>query len=263
MTLTRDRQDAPDAGFGTPGASAVSPLGRQVARTLFPARLLLRWLRDRAGLANPRPKVFFIGFNKTGTKSLQTLFLDNGYLPAHSSTYMARRLNLPPFAQLMKDNREAGRPLLRGLGHYDVYMDMISLTASEVIEANGWFRDLEAQNPGAYFVFNDRPVEKWVRSRLSHEGGPRGSFVKRYASAMGIGEAEAPDHWRDHYARHKAEVLAHFAGKPRFMLFDIESGRPSDLTAFLAADYRLDPRMWAHQGSAQQRHRNLKAGLAP
>ena len=175
--------------------------------TLFPLRLFSRHLAQKAGLKSRHPKLFFIGFNKTGTKTLHNFFRSNGYLSVHSSSYMAQRLGLPPIAKLIQQNEAKGRPLLDGLDHYDVYSDMIYLTDRELIEANGLFRTFDAQNPGAYFVFNDRPVEKWVRSRLSHEGGPRGSFVGRYAKAMGIAEEEAPERWRQDYARHKAEVL--------------------------------------------------------
>ena len=225
-------------------------------RALFPPRLLARHLKQKAGLRSSHPKLFFIGFNKTGTKTLHSFFRDNGYLSVHSSSYMAQRLGLPPIAKLMQQNQASGLPLLTGLDHYDVYSDMISLTESELIEANGLFRELDAENPGAYFVFNDRPVEKWIRSRLSHEGGPRGSFVGRYAKAFGISEAEAPERWRAHYDRHKADVLAYFAGKPRFMVFDIESGDPAQLVRFLAADFTLDEGAWAHHGSAAMRHRD-------
>lgn len=229
-------------------------------RALFPPRLLLRHMQQKAGLRSSQPKLFFIGFNKTGTKTLHSFFRDNGYLSVHSSSYMAQRLGLPPIAKLMQQNQQKGLPLLAGLDHYDVYSDMISLTESELIEANGLFRELEAQNQGSYFVFNDRPVEKWIRSRLSHEGGPRGSFVGRYARAFGIAETEAPERWRAHYQRHKAEVLDHFRGKQRFMLFDIETGDPAELVRFLAPAFRLDPGKWAHHGSAATRHRNKGQG---
>lgn len=227
-----------------------------VNRALFAPRLLARHLRQKAGLKSRQCKVFFIGFNKTGTKTLHNFFRDNGYMSVHSSSYMAQRLDLPPIAKLIQQNRERGLPLLCGLDHYDVYSDMIYLTETELIEANGLFREFEAQNPGAYFVFNDRPVEKWIRSRLSHEGGPRGSFVGRYASALGISADEAPDLWRAHYTRHKAEVMDHFAGNPRFMVFDIESGNPAQLARFLAGDFHLDPGKWSHHGSAATRLRN-------
>lgn len=226
-------------------------------RALFPPRLFLRHLKQTAGLRSDHPKLFFIGFNKTGTKTLHSFFRDNGYLSVHSSSYMAQRLGLPPIARLMQQNQQKGLPLLTGLDHYDVYSDMIYLTETELFEANGLFRELDAENPGAYFVFNDRPVEKWIRSRLSHEGGPRGSFVGRYAKAFGISEAEAPERWRAHYQRHKADVLDYFAGKPRFMLFDIETGDPAELVRFLAPAFRLDAGKWAHHGSAAARHRNM------
>ncbi len=237
-------------------ANAVIRLGALVRRKAFAARLLLRHAMQKAGLRSTQPKLFFIGFNKSGTKTLHNFLADNGYLAVHSSSYMARRLKLPPLAKLMQANHEAGRGLLTGFDHYDAFSDLVYLTDTEFIEANDWFRELHAQHPGAYFVFNDRPVEKWIRSRLSHDGGPRGSFVARYARAHAIAESEAPERWRAHYARHKAEVLDYFAGKPRFMLFDIESGRPEELVRFLAPDYRLDARLWSHHGSASQRHRS-------
>lgn len=227
-----------------------------VNRALFPVRLFSRHMAQKAGMRSRHPKLFFIGFNKTGTKTLHNFVRDNGYLSVHSSSYMAQRLGLPPIAKLIQQNHAQGLPLLTGLDHYDVYSDMIYLTESELIEANGLFREFDAQYPGSYFVFNDRPVEKWVRSRLSHEGGPRGSFVGRYAKAMGIAEEEAPERWRQDYARHKAEVLAYFAGHPRFMVFDIEGGDPVQLARFAATDFDFDPAKWSHHGSAAQRHRD-------
>ena len=131
------------------------PRGRmmpaELTRKLFPARLLARHLQQKLGIRSRHPKLFFIGFNKTGTKSLHAFFRDNGYLCVHSSSYMARRLGLPPIAKLMKLNQEKGLPLLHGLDHYDVYSDMIYLTDAELIEGNGWFRELDAQNPGSLF----------------------------------------------------------------------------------------------------------------
>lgn len=241
---------------GTPPALAAR---RKLAAASFPARLLLRFGLTRAGLASRQPKLFFIGFNKTGTKTLHKFFRDNGYLSAHHVTHWARRRKLPSLAKMMASNRAAGRPMLAGIDHYDVYSDLIHLTDREVIEANGFFRELHAQHPDAYFVLNDRPVEKWLRSRLAHEGGPRGSLVARYAAALGISEAEAPALWRDQYERHKAGAASYFAGNPRFMIFDIETGSPAELAAFLAPAFRLDPRLWSHHGSRERRHRERAA----
>lgn len=261
--------EATTANFAAPAAQDAScglvlaRLGAAVRRRLFPAKLFFRHAMQKAGLKSRQPKLFFIGFNKTGTKTLHSFFVDNGYLAVHSSSFRARKLKLPPLAKLMQVNHAAGRPLLAGFDHYDAFSDLVYLTDSEVIEANGWFRELHAQHPDAYFVFNDRPVEKWVRSRLNHEGGPRGSFVKRYANALGIAESDVPDRWREHYARHKAAVMDHFSDSPRFMLFDIESGRPEDLVRFLAPDYTLDARLWSHHGSAGQRHLKGSGASAP
>ena len=86
-------------------------------RALFPPRLLARHLRQKAGLKSRQPKLFFIGFNKTGTKTLHNFFRDNGYLSVHSSSYMAQRLGLPPIAKLMQQNRDKGLRVGRRFTH--------------------------------------------------------------------------------------------------------------------------------------------------
>ena len=227
---------------------------RSLAAVLFTPRLALSYALRQASMPRGQPKLFFIGFNKTGTKSLHKFFRDNGYLSVHHATQFNRHRGVAAIAKLMQDNRVAGRPILTGIDHYDVYSDMIHSTEDEFIEANAYFRELSEAYPNAYFVFNDRPVEKWLRSRLSHEGGPRGSLVKRFAMATGVSEDAAPDVWRAQYHRQKADVTTFFEGNPRFMIFDIESGSPEDLARFLAPAYRLDERHWSHHGRQELRH---------
>jgi hypothetical protein len=50
--------------------------------------------------------------------------------------------------------------------------------------------------------------------------------------------------------------MDYFAGNPRFMVFDIESGDPAELARFLAGGFRLDPGKWSHHGSAAMRFRD-------
>ena len=221
-------------------------------------KLLVRWVLCSAGISAARPKVFIIGFNKCGTKSLHHFFQSNFYLSAHSTTLTAKKLGGLPLAKVMQRNFENQKPLLTGLAQYDVFSDMVYLTDSEHIEANGFFKEFEAQYPSAYFILNDRPVEKWISSRLHHEGGPRGSFVARYANASNIAQSDAPARWRALYSSHKAQVLAYFAGNPRFLHFCIERHGPQELSNFLHRHYRLNVDLWMHRGSAAERQRKVR-----
>lgn len=222
-------------------------------RLVLLLKLTYQWAMHRLGRGSPRPKIFVIGFNKCGTKSLHHFFQENGYLSAHSITSFDKMLGGPPLAKRMQINRQSGRPLLTGFSHYEVYSDMVYLTEKEFIEANGWFIELAEQYPDAFFIFNDRPVEKWISSRLQHEGGPRGSFVMRYAKACGVSTEEAPNRWALEYAAHKDKVLAYFVAHPRFMRFELEKHGPLDLCSFLRDHFQLEPSRWVHRGKSSER----------
>lgn len=212
-----------------------------------------------AGMTTREPKVFFIGFNKCGTKTLHHFFLKNGYLSVHSRSWAAKKTHGRSSAQIMKANVQSGAPILRGLGAYEVFSDMIAISETEIIEANVYFREPHKEYPNAYFVFNDRPLEKWIRSRLSHEGGKHGSFLETFRKALSMTRDEVVECWKKTYLDHKSKVIEYFGDHPRFMVFDIESDPPEKLTRFLAKDFRLDLSEWVHRGSAQERKQKQDA----
>lgn len=220
-------------------------------------RLFVGWSRTRLGVSKRRPKVFFIGFNKCGTKTVHHFFQANGYLSLHCVAWLAEEMRWPNLAKRMDTNVRAMRPILEGLTHYDVFSDMTHITDAEMIEGNSYFRELACEYPDAFFVFNDRPVENWVRSRMDHEG-TQGSFVRQYCSATGVSSSDVPAHWRTLYSEHKAAVLRHFQGNLRFMIFDIENDDPDALISFLAPYYKLDASRWKHRGSTEERRRKLR-----
>lgn len=248
-------------GGGRVGGKDVTPVPAdlvqgaqsQLRHFLFSLRLLRRRVMRAVGLSSRQPKLFFIGFNKTGTKSLHKFFRDNGYLSVHHGTHQSLSSGEQVIAKVMDDNHHAGRPLLAGIDHYDVYSDMVHLTDTEIIEANQLFRELHAEYPDAYFIFNDRPVHNWLRSRMAHESGRNGSLLRRFAAAAKVNEADVPDVWRKQYLCHKSNVMDYFAGNPRFRVYDIESDSPVDLVKFLAPSFKLDAVRWSHYGSQAQR----------
>lgn len=166
----------------------------------------------------------------------------------------------------MQENLAAGRAILDGMAHYQAFSDLVMLTDTHVIEANKYFREMECAHPDALFIFNDRPVDAWIKSRLSHEGGPGGSFVGRYATALGLPKNEVPDVWREDYHVHKAGVLEYFSGNSRFLHFDITKQGAKDLSAFTAGHLKLRPWLWQKRGSAAERakhyERRAKRGKA-
>lgn len=205
--------------------------------------------------AGGEPKIFVIGFNKCGTKTLHEFFLRNRIRSAHCNYELEPDAGRTKIATTMRDNLEAGKPILDGMTDFQAFSDLVTLTNTEVIEANCYFREMHQAYPDAFFIFNDRPLEDWIKSRLNHEGGPGGSFVRRYASASGISQDEVPDLWRNQYTTHKQAVLEHFQGYDRFAHFDLMNDGPEKLQSLFGSVIAVNLRRWEKRGSRAERVR--------
>lgn len=175
------------------------------------------------------PKVFLIGFNKTATRAFASFFKANGMPSVH---WEGNAL-----AQTMVDNLRAGKKIMDGYdSHYKFYSDMISFTDSERVEANAYFREMDAHYPGSFFILNNRETSDWILSRERHG---KGNFLKRSLLQM---ETEDPnvvrDKWRSEKESHEKEVREYFRGRQNFLEVDIDSEEiPRRLAEFLDMDF--------------------------
>ena len=178
-------------------------------------------------------RVFVVGHNKTGTRSIHMFFQANGHAGVHWDN---RRL-----AEAMASNHDRGRPLLEGYERYTVFSDMESVAwgsygafserfvppPGRLIHAYRWFALLDAQYPGSLFVYNVRPVEDWIESRLAHA---QGRYAEAYRAILAWRSGEErfsledlKAHWRGECHEHERLLHEHFAGSPRFLEVDIMS----------------------------------------
>lgn len=186
-----------------------------------------------------KPRIFLVGFNKCGTSTVHNFLADNGVRSVHWSV---KGVNL---AARMALNISKERPVLDGINQYTAYSDLCFQTNFAWIEAVEFFRYFHAEYPDAYFVLNDRDVEHWISSRLRHP-----DLLARAKAFWKTDEARVKDIWREHYHRHKAELLTYFAGNDRFIVFDIENDPPSKLVSFLSRDFALDAERYGHHKSS-------------
>lgn len=196
---------------------------------------MLNRFRNRSA----KPKIFLIGFNKCGTSTLHSFLAANGIRSVHWSV---KGVNL---AARMALNISKERPVLDGIDRHTAYSDLCFQTNFAWIEAVDFFRTFHAEHPDAYFVLNDRDVEHWIASRQRHP-----DLMARAKAFWKADEEKVKDIWRAQYQRHKADVLAHFAGHDRFIVFDIENDSPSKLVSFLSADFALDATRYGHRKSS-------------
>lgn len=191
-------------------------------------------------------KIFQIGFNRCGTKTIHHYLRANGVKSVHwDHGRLARRI----FKNLAN-----GDSLLSGYEHFDAFHDMefISSSGSCLLEAFKLFPYFAAQYPDAVFILNTRDREAWIRSRLNHND----NYAERQRRCLGAAsEAELVDIWRTDWEQHHCRVTQFFADRPtRFFVCKIETDLPDRLNAMLP-ELRLDKTRYTLQHATQYRSR--------
>ncbi len=205
-------------------------------------------------LRSDAPKIFIIGYNKTGTTAIYRLLKASGIYCAHfrySNWSLRPKIPFVRFDNKMhfylafEMEKYANEGKLKDyLRTFTCYSDMFFFTDNVEIEANHLFREFHEACPNAYFILNDRPLEAWVNSRAQHGNG---TLLKRSMAYHECGEAEVKDIWRAKRDQFHEEVLAYFEGNERFLHFQLDSDPVSRIVDFLAADYAINPKYWLKQ----------------
>jgi len=163
--------------------------------------LALELRRLRYG--RPRKKVFCVGFQKTGTTSLQYALSLLGY-------------------------RVAGIFSVRDLEDFDgVRARALDLAPRfDAFADNPWplyFREFDAMFPGAKFILTARDPDKWYNSVCKHFGDESSQMREWiYGAGCPAGHRVA---YVGKLLGHQDAVRHHFTGRPKdFMEFDVTQG---------------------------------------
>ena len=162
-------------------------------------------------------KIFCIGLNKTGTRSLHEALQILGLSSVHwggpdLSTAVQRAAEI---RAAVERALQEGRPLLADLEAADAYSDIHALTIN--------FDVLDRQYPGSKFILTVRDLADWLASRERHVMAnltyrERGEYAGSFLSAD-------VDGWAEEMVAHDARVRSHFAGRPDDLLvMDISAG---------------------------------------
>ena len=118
--------------------------------------------------ATVRGKVFGVGLNKTGTRSLASAMRILGFRALHKGDQAT--------SDLVDQAAFEGVPLLTHIGsRFDAYFDVDAIVRR--------FAELDAQYPGSRFILTTRKLDGWLESRAKHahanqtRAGYAGSFL--------------------------------------------------------------------------------------
>jgi len=188
-----------------------------------------------------KPKIFFIGFNKTGTTSFHHFFSRQGHKSFHHNAIIEnKRVYL---GKIIQENIANGKKVLDNIDTYMVYSDFCFCTESVYYEATTNFKLLKKQYPNSYFILQTRNEDEWIQSRLKHKSGNQ-SFNDRVTKLLQMNTEELVMHWR-HFRRNlHTEIINYFGNSEKFMVFDMNKNSINTLINFLSPDYILDPTFW-------------------
>lgn len=164
-------------------------------------------------------KIFQIGFNKCGTKSLSDFFSNNGYLSVHWDNYK--------WDEHFKKNQSEGNLLCDGINPHIVFFSDIGFVQRQ-------FQIFAEQYPTSKFIYNVRDIDKWLDSRERHYKKHPLAFSDNFGFTITSG-LDRRDYWKAEWLYHQKVVEEYFVGekKERLLTFDIEKDGVDKLVEFL------------------------------
>jgi len=177
-----------------------------------------------------RPRVFQIGFNKTGTTSLARFFKKNGYVVVGGEV-----------ATRVYKNMQKRRKLFHGID-FDLAQDIENHKRGIYIYEH--FELIHAHYPDAKFILTTRSCDKWINSRISHNGG---RYVRRALRRLGLCNVSALcDYWRSDFIAYHAKVMGHFSGCSNLYVHSLERLSTDALVDFLGPSFNFRDRSYPH-----------------
>ena len=185
-----------------------------------------------------KPKVFCIGFHKTGTTTLEVALQKLGYRVTGSFG--------------TKDPEIAGKVHELAYAMVDQY---------DAFEDNPWpilYKKLDERFPGSKFILTRRPAEAWIRSQVKDFASTE-TPMRRWIYGENAGCPEGnEDIYIARYERHNREVLEYFNERPDDLLvFDLPGDAGWDkLCAFLGREVPNEPFPHANKASLSRKLKN-------
>jgi hypothetical protein len=197
------------------------------------------------------PKVFQIGLNKTGTRSIFILFKRSGYKSVHWGKGL--------LAEDIAANSKTGETPLTDWDDTVLFTDIESVhTKADPIEGYSYFEFLDQTYPDAKFILNTRDVDRWLCSRMLHrEGKYFRYFVHHYGTHDPI---EIMQRWKKSWQDHHDAVRAYFADKPgKLVEFELGVDDGEKLKDFFAPEIDLDLSHWRNETMRLRKKQGKKA----
>ena len=177
-------------------------------------------------------RIFQIGFNKCGTRTMCKFFKQNGVNSVH---YDKGQIAGSMYRHLR--NRE---PLI-DIRYRDVtfFADMENIYKEDnLLYAQRLFRQLDRQCKNSKFILNTRNKNNWLKSRILHENG---EYLEYISNKLSLTKREVVEKWEIEWDEHHLNVIDYFRYRPQdLLIFNIENDPIEKLIQFFWPFIKLE-----------------------
>ncbi|REG77528.1 glycosyltransferase family 2 protein [Marinomonas pollencensis] len=202
---------------------------------------------NHMSIKNNTRKIFIIGFNRCGTRSLHYLFKENGLSCIHwDSDNLVKTIE-----KNIKAGKKAfynGHTVNSNVNSYCSYEDaqvFSDFTCHEIDkDAKDYYKKLDYDYPNSKFILNIRNVDDWIKSRKKHSNGLIVEKQKKYHNCS---EDQLDAIWKTMWDKSIKEMKEYFSNRDNdFIIFDIDNDDIKKISDFLEDDFVLDTQFYTH-----------------
>jgi len=198
-------------------------------------------------IKSSKTKIFVIGFNRCGTRTLHYFFKKNGLRCIHWDG--------DNLVNVMERNMAAGNKLLYGGRTVNVSVNSDCRYESAQVfsdltchyldkDAKDYYKILDGDYKSSKFILNIRNIEDWISSRKKHSNGAVLQTLKAYHNCS---TEDLENIWRDMWRQSIDEITEYFSDRPNdLLIFNIDTDGVEKITSFLEVEYTLDARHYEY-----------------
>jgi len=188
-----------------------------------------------------KKKIFIVGFNRCGTRTLHYFFKDNGLPSIHwdnDNLVKTMESNLMSSNKLLANGRTVNCKVNSDCLYENaqVFSDMTLHQLNK--DAKDYYKTLDQHYPGSIFILNTRNVDDWIASRKKHSNG---RIVQQLCSFHDCATEEIEELWREMWWSTIDEIKSYFSDRDSdLLIFDIDNDGVEKITSFFEEDVILD-----------------------
>jgi hypothetical protein len=192
-------------------------------------------------------KIFIIGFNRCGTRTLHYFFKDNNLKSIHwdnNNLVDVFENNIKSGNKLLENGKTINKKVNSDCNYSEaiVFSDMTKNIINK--DAKDYYKRLDSDYPNSKFILNIRDVDKWIKSRKKHSNG---RLLYEHMNFHNCDEKQIEIIWKNMYEKHILDVKDYFENrKLDLCIYDIENDTIDKIIEFLKNDFILNKKYYKH-----------------